>query len=252
MNLSLEKTIAPSNLKKKEGEKRLKQNAKEIARLHQLLFAERDKSLLVVIQGMDSSGKDGVTREVFKYCSPMGVSAYSFGKPTKEEFAHDFLWRCHKLSPKKGHIQIFIRSHYEDILIQRVNKWISDEKVQDRISAINSFEALLQKDNNTTIVKLYLHLSKDRQREKLLERIEDPEKNWKHNPDDWVERQKWTDYRAAYQDVTDKCNKPEWNIIPADNRWYRNLMASEAVLTALRGMKPNYPTIDVVQPPTLA
>ena len=174
-------TTPPKGLSKKETKKETDILARAIADRQHLMYAENKKSLLIVFQGMDSSGKDGATRKVFKYCSPIAISAHAFKKPTDEEFAHDFLWRVHKLTPRKGTITIFNRSHYEDVLIQRVHKWIDEEKVAQRMAAINAFERLLIEDNNTTILKFYMHLSKDRQREKLQERIDDPRKNWKHN-----------------------------------------------------------------------
>ncbi len=236
-------TQPPKGFDKKKYKKEQREMAKEIGELHEIMFAEGKNSLLVVFQGMDSSGKDGATRETFKYCSPNGINATSFKKPTDEEFAHDFLWRVHKLAPQKGTIRVFIRSHYEDILIQRVHQWIDEEHVTKRINAINAWEELLQFDNNTTILKFYMHLSEERQLEKLQERIDDPEKNWKHNDGDWEERKLWAKYRDAYEDAIDRSSVP-WIIAPVDSRTYRNWFITKKVLETMQDMKMKLPTIE--------
>lgn len=236
-------TEPPKDIDKKELKKKTSDMAKEIADLQEVLFAQKKHSLLIVFQGMDSSGKDGATREVFKYCSPNGVKAHSFKKPTEEEFAHDFLWRVHKLAPAKGEIQVFIRSHYEDILIQRVHKWIDEEHVTKRINAINAWEDLLQFDNNTTILKFYLHLSYERQGEKLQERIDEIDKNWKHNPGDWEERKLWDQYREAYEDAINRSTTP-WIIAPVDSRTYRNYFITSKVLETLRSLDLEFPKLE--------
>ena len=222
-------TKPPKDYDKKKYKEEQKEMAKEIGKLHEIMFAEGKNSLLVVMQGMDSSGKDGATREAFKYCSPNGIKATSFKKPTDEEFAHDFLWRVHKLAPAKGRIRVFIRSHYEDILIQRVHKWIDEQHVTKRINAINAWEELIQFDNNTTILKFYMHLSEERQGEKLQERIDDPEKNWKHNAGDWEERKLWDKYRDVYEDAINRSVVP-WIIAPVDSRTYRNWFITKKIL----------------------
>ena len=240
-------TEAPKSLDKNMIKKLTSSLAKEIQEWQTKLFAEKKQSLLIVFQGMDSSGKDGATREAFKYCSPNGVSAYSFKKPTDEEFAHDFLWRVHKQAPGKGEIKIFIRSHYEDVLIQRVHHWIDEQRVTDRINAINQWEKLLQFDNNTTVIKFYLHLSKERQLEKLTERLEEPRKWWKHNDGDWKEREYWNDYMSAYQDAINRSEIP-WHIVPADSRWYRNYVVANKVLETLKSMNPDFPQLKTEMP----
>lgn len=215
----------------------------EIADLQYKMMAEKKHSLLVVFQGMDSSGKDGATKNVFGECGPAGVNVFPFKKPTEEEFAHDFLWRAHKIVPAKGKIHVFTRSHYEDILIQRVHRWIDEEHVAKRIAAINAFEELLVFDNNTTILKFYLHLSKDRQKEKLQERIDLPRKQWKHNANDWKEREHWDRYMECYEDAINRCNSIPWIICPADQRWYRNYFVAQKVLEVLRAMNPQFPPL---------
>ncbi len=235
-------TKAPKGTDEKETRKELGKIAKRIEDLQSIMYAQGKYSFLVVFQGMDSSGKDGATREVFKYCSPSGVSAHSFKKPTDEEFSHDFLWRISKQAPQKGHIKVFIRSHYEDILIQRVHKWIDEDRVTKRIEAINAWENLLQFDNNTIVLKFYMHLSKERQLEKLTERIETPRKQFKHNDGDWEERKYWDDYRAAYEDAINRSSIP-WIIAPVDQRWYRNYFIATKVLEALESLDLQYPKL---------
>ncbi len=243
IKLSKIPTKAPKGANKKDIKKKTNELAEKIGELQEMMYAEKKNSLLVVFQGMDSSGKDGATHSTFKDCSPAGVSAYGFKKPTDEEFGHDFLWRVHKQAPEKGHIKIFIRSHYEDVLIQRVHKWISEKHAIKRIEAINAFEELLQFDNNTTILKFYMHLSKDRQKEKLQERIDDPEKNWKHNDGDWEERKHWDEYMRCYEDILNRCSVP-WHIAPVDDRWYRNYYIAKVVCQTLEDMKMKLPTLN--------
>ena len=237
-------TKAPDGLVKQNVKKQLTQLAKQIADYQNLLHAERKRSLLVIFQGMDASGKDGSTRNVFKYCGPTGINAYSFKKPTDKEFAHDFLWRVHKVTPGEGEIMIFNRSHYEDILIQRVHKWIDEKQVNARIEAINAFEQLVTRDSNTTILKFYMHISKERQEKKLQERIDIPRKQWKHNDGDWEERKMWDDYILCYQDAINRCGAIPWHIVPCDQRWYRNFVVAEKVLATLNKMNPKPPHLE--------
>lgn len=243
MNLSKIATDAPKNVNKEDIEAATLKMTQRIAELQEVMHAEGKHSLLLVLQGMDTSGKDGVTKTLFGQCSPIGINAVAYKKPSEEEFAHDFLWRVHKHAPRKGEISIFIRSHYEDVLIQRVHGWIDEKRVKVRFKAINAFEELLQQDNNTTIVKLFLHISKAKQQDKLMERLEEPDKFWKHQDGDWEERKLWDQYQKAYNDAIDTCNSPAWNIIPADQRWYRNYCAAKVVLEALENMKCQYPAL---------
>jgi len=242
IKLSEISTRAPKGTDEDEIRKKTKDIAKEIEDLQSIMAAQKKHSLLVVLQGLDSSGKDGTTREVFKYCSPTGVKAKGFGKPTDEEFAHDFLWRVHPHAPAKGEISVFVRSHYEDVLIQRVHNWIDEPRVTARINAINAWEELLIHDNNTTILKFYLHLSKERQLEKLTERIETPRKQFKHNDGDWEERKHWDRYIECYEDVINRSTVP-WIIAPVDQRWYRNYFIAKEVLKALKKMDLEYPPL---------
>lgn len=236
-------TKAPPNLDKKKIKKETKKIAEEIGELITKMSANKKYSLLVVLQGMDSSGKDGVSKSVFSHTPPTMVSAYGFKKPSDEEFAHDFLWRAHKQAPAKGEVKIFVRSHYEDVLIQRVHGWINKKRVDSRFRAINAWEALLKEDNDTVVMKFFLNLSKARQKEKLTERIEVPEKNYKHNDGDWEERKLWRKYMNAYQDVLNRSEIP-WTIVPADSRWYRNFVVASAVLKKLKSLKETFPVIE--------
>ncbi len=235
-------TSAPDGFKKKETKKKTNKLARRIGDLQHILYAERQHSLLVVFQGMDASGKDGATRKVFSYCSPIGIGAVGFKKPTEVEFAHDFLWRVHQYAPAKGMIQVFNRSHYEDVLVQRVHHWIDEDRVDARMNAINTFEQTLQKDNNTTILKFYMHISPDRQRKKLQERIDNPRKNWKHNAADWEELKLWDQYMKCYADVIQRSAVP-WIIAPVDQRWYRDYFIAKEIVSVLESLHMVLPTL---------
>ncbi len=235
-------TRAPKEADKKEYQEKTRKLAEEIAEYQHALYAEKKQALLVVFQGVDASGKDGATKNVFGRCGTIGIDAYGFKKPTEEEFAHDFLWRVHKLAPAKGYIQVFNRSHYEDILIQSVHKWIDSKRVKVRMDAINAFETLLAKDNNTVVLKFYMHISKERQREKLQERIDDPKSNWKHNSNDWEETKYWKEYRTAYEYAINSSTTP-WDVVPVDQKWYRNYYIANIVRNTLKKMNPQLPIL---------
>ncbi len=242
IKLSEISTRPPKGYDKNETKEKTRDLAKRISELQEVMYAEGKHSLLVIFQGMDSSGKDGSTHAAFGRCSPAGVRFHAFKKPTDEEFAHDFLWRAHKQVPAKGEIVVFNRSHYEDILIQRVHQWIDEEHVTKRINAINAFEELLQFDNNTTILKFYMHLSHERQGEKLQERIDDPSKNWKHNPGDWEERKLWDKYRVAYEDAINRSTVP-WHIVPVDSRSYRNYCITKIICETMESLNMKLPVL---------
>jgi len=245
MSVKLSKipTGPPVDQNKKKLESKTIDMVIKIGELQHRLYAEGKQSLLVVLQGMDASGKDGSIKTVFADCNPSGIDAYAFKKPTEEEFAHDFLWRVHQKTPRKGNIMIFNRSHYEDILIQRVHKWINEERVDKRMKAINAFEELLEFDNNTKVLKFYMHISSERQQEKLQERIDDPAKNWKHKAADWDENDLWDDYMKSYEYAINNSNI-QWNIVPCDKRYYRNYIIAKIVLEALEAMNPQLPVLD--------
>ncbi|MFT4758731.1 MAG: PPK2 family polyphosphate:nucleotide phosphotransferase [Paraglaciecola sp.] len=236
-------TKPPKNADKKALKEATKSYAKRLGELQAVLRAEGKHSVLVIFQGMDASGKDGAVKNVFKYCLHDGVSVHSFKKPTNEEFAHDFIWRVHKQCPAKGQVQIFNRSHYEDILVQRVHGWIPESRVEKRMAAINAFEDLLQFDNNTVVLKFFLHLSKDQQKLELEERLHEPDKFWKHNDGDWEERKYWDKYQQCYEYVLNESAIP-WTIVPVDDRWYRDYVVSKAIVEALEELDMEYPIME--------
>lgn len=235
-------TRAPKGWGKKETKKKTKELVKRLGALHHTLYAEGKHSVLVIFQGMDASGKDGAVRNVFSKCTIAGLNIKSFKKPTEEEFAHDFLWRVHKEVPRKGMMTLFNRSHYEDILIQRVHGWISNQQVDMRIDAINAFEKLLHVDNNTHIFKFYMHTSYDEQKKQLQERLDDPTKHWKHNPGDWEQRKYWKQYMAAYEDAINRSAIP-WYICPVDNRWYRDYVVAKTMVDYLEKLEMKLPAL---------
>lgn len=232
---------APKNFDKKETKEELTKILEELDELQNLLYAEHKHSVLVVIQGLDASGKDGAIRNVFGHLNPQGVTVQSYKAPTPEEQAHDFLWRIHQHTPGKGMIQVFNRSHYEDILITRVHKWCDDETAEKRMKAINDFEELLQEHNHTHILKFYLHVSREEQQERLKERTKDPAKMWKYNENDFAEAKLWNDYMKAYEDCFENCNKPSWIVTPADQNWYKEYIIATALLKLLKGLDMQYP-----------
>jgi PPK2 family polyphosphate:nucleotide phosphotransferase len=236
--------LPPATIAKEWAEEATKNYVKRIGELQEAMYAEQKHSLLVVFQGMDGSGKDGAMNNVFSKCNLSGVTVTGYKKPTEEEFAHDFLWRIHKNAPKKGQIAIFVRSHYEDVLIQRVHGWIDEARVTKRIAAINAFEDLLQFDNQTVVLKFFLHISLEEQAKQLMERIETPEKRWKHNDGDWSERKLWDDYMSAYENVLNHAEIP-WTITPVDKRWYRDYIVSKTVCEAMENLHTQFPVIAI-------
>lgn len=233
-------TEAPQYLNKKDIEKETEALVERLGDLQTMLYASRKQSVLVVLQGMDASGKDGAIKNVFRDCRITGLTFTAFKKPTEEEFAHDFLWRVHRHAPEKGMVAIFNRSHYEDILIQHVHGWISNERRDLRMSAINSFEELLAGDNQTLVFKFYLHISKDEQEKQLRQRLDDPEKRWKHNDGDWEERKLWDKYMAAYEYAINN-SSIAWHICPVDNRWYRDYFIAKTLVEGLEKLNLSFP-----------
>jgi PPK2 family polyphosphate:nucleotide phosphotransferase len=245
INMSLKlndiSTKAPGDLDKDEIKDITAKMIKELDELQNLLFAQGKHSVLVVIQGMDGSGKDGVIRNVLGNMNPQGVTVKSYKAPTPEELSHDFLWRIHQHAPAKGMIQVFNRSHYEDILVTRVHKWCDDKTAAKRMKAINEFETLLQIHNNTHILKFYLHVSPEEQQERLSERMKDPTKMWKYNDRDFEEAKLWDIYMNMYQDCFDNCNNPPWTIVPADQNWYKEYIIASQLHGLLKGLDMQYP-----------
>jgi len=236
-------TRAPKELDKKESKEKLEKIIEELSELQNLLYAENKHSVLVVIQGMDGSGKDGVIRNVFGKLNPQGVTVKSYKAPTDEELSHDFLWRIHSHAPAKGMIQIFNRSHYEDILVTRVHKWCDDDTAKKRMKAINDFEELLQDHNRTHILKFYLHISPEEQQSRLNERMHDPGKMWKYNDNDFAEAKLWDLYMNMYEDAFENCNVVPWTIVPADQNWYKEIIIATALHELLTNLKMQYPGI---------
>ncbi len=236
-------TRAPKKFDKEETKNKTAEILNQLCGLQNLLYAESKHSILIVVQGMDASGKDGVIRKVFSTVNPQGVMVQSFKAPTAEELAHDFLWRIHLHAPAKGMMQIFNRSHYEDVLITRVHKMIDDKTAFERMKAINQFEQLLVTHNNTHILKFYLHVSKEEQHERLQERIHDKTKQWKYNEQDFAEEKLWNDYMQAYEDCLNQCNKPAWIIVPADQNWYKEYIVASALLNTLKSLDMQFPGI---------
>ncbi len=214
----------------------------KLDRLQEYLYANANRSLLIVLQGMDTSGKDGTIKHVMSGVNPQGCRVATFKTPSNSELAHDFLWRVHHEVPPKGHIGIFNRSHYEDVLITRVHRMISEEVASQRFIQINNFEDMLA-ENGTTILKFFLHISKDEQKERLEARLRDPEKRWKFNEGDLEERKLWDDYMKAFEDVLSATSTDyaPWYIVPANHKWYRNLVVADRVVDALKGMKLKSP-----------
>lgn len=245
--LSLLSTLPPDGLKKEEVKAETATILEELDELQNLLYASRTHALLVVLQGMDASGKDGLIRDVFGSLNPQGVRVQSFKVPTDEERGHDFLWRIHRHAPERGMIQVFNRSHYEDVLVTRVHGAIDSKTATRRYDAINHFEGLLQEHNNTRILKCYLHVSAEEQAKRLAERMQDPRKMWKYNAGDEREASLRDRYAGAYEDVFQHCGQPEWHIIPADKNWYKEYLVAKAVRDLLRGLNLVYPTFQAAQ-----
>jgi PPK2 family polyphosphate:nucleotide phosphotransferase len=221
---------------------------KKLDSLQYLLYAEKKRALLVVLQALDAGGKDGTIRHVMSGINPQGCRVTSFKKPSEEELAHDFLWRVHKAAPEYGDIGIFNRSHYEDVLVVRVHNLVPKEVWSERYGQINEFEALLHK-NRVKILKFFLHISKEEQKARFMQRIDDPDRRWKISEADFDERKFWDDYTAAYEAAISKCNTPEnpWFIIPANKKWFRNLAVSHIIAETLEAMHMDFPlpSIDV-------
>ena len=229
-------------VKKKEGRKRLLELNERLEELQELLYAEQKRKVLIVLQAMDSGGKDGTIRHVFEGVNPQGVRVASFKKPTPEELAHDYLWRVHKQTPGRGEIVIFNRSHYEDVLVVRVHSLVPEAVWSKRYDQINAFERTLVEEG-TTILKFFLHIDLEEQRERFQARLDEPHKRWKFNPADLDERKLWPKYMAAYEDAISKTSTDwaPWVVVPANRKWYRNLVVGTAIVETLEGLDMRYP-----------
>jgi PPK2 family polyphosphate:nucleotide phosphotransferase len=249
--VKLEKWDPEDSLGWEKGHKAKASIEKEIEKLDKLqylLYAENKRALLIVLQGMDAAGKDGTIRHVIAGVNPQGCVVTPFKKPSVEEAEHDFLWRIHKAVPRHGNIGIFNRSHYEDVLVVRVHKLVPKGVWSRRYDQINSFEAMLH-ENNVTILKFFLHISKDEQKRRFQQRIDDPDRRWKISEADFAERNFWDDYIGAYEDALTRCSTDQapWYIIPANKKWFRNLAVSHIITEALESLHMKFPppTVDV-------
>ncbi len=227
---------------KKAAKKQTKKNLERLHALQEMLYAQGKHGLLIVLQAMDAGGKDGAIEHVMGAFNPQGVIVRPFKTPTEEELAHDFLWRVHKVTPRRGMIGIFNRSHYEDVLVVRVKDLAPEAVWSKRYDHINAFERLLA-DSGITIVKFFLHISKEEQKERLLDRQMTPDKQWKFSPGDLEDRNHWDSYMAAFEDALTRCNTEyaPWYVIPANRKWYRNIAISEILIHTLEKLDMRYP-----------
>jgi PPK2 family polyphosphate:nucleotide phosphotransferase len=227
---------------KKKARKALKKLNTHLEELQELLYAEHKHKLLIVLQALDAGGKDGTIRHVFEGVNPQGVKVANFKVPTREELDHDYLWRVHKRVPAKGQITIFNRSHYEDVLVVRVHNLVPPEVWRRRYAHINDFEKMLA-DEGTTILKFFLHIDQDEQKERLQARLDEPHKRWKFKLGDLEERKLWPQYMRAYEDVLSKTSTAwaPWYIVPANRKWYRNLVVGTVLVETLEGLNMSYP-----------
>ena len=227
---------------KKVGKRALPALNDELSALQKRLWAESKQKLLLVLQATDTGGKDGTIRNVLTGVNPQGVKVHPFGKPTEEELAHDYLWRIHQHTPANGRIAVFNRSHYEDVLAVRVRNLVPPERWEKRYRHINEFERMLV-DEGTRIVKVYLHISRDEQKERLEARLDNPDKNWKFNKADLADRALWDNFREAYETMLSRTSTPHapWYVVPANRKWYRNLVVSRILIDTLNEMDPRYP-----------
>lgn len=227
---------------RKSAEKEFVAFRRRIAELQPRLYAEDTQKLLIVLQAMDAGGKDSTTRHVFEGVNPQGVHVVSFKAPSKRELAHDYLWRIHQAVPPKGMIHVFNRSHYEDVLVVRVDQLIPENEWQQRYQQINQFEKYLT-ETGTKILKFYLHISKEEQKERFQDRLDEPEKHWKFSTEDLEKRKQWDEYRVAFNDALTECSTEHapWHVIPADQKWYRNWAISKIIYETLEEMNPQFP-----------
>ncbi|NMB54869.1 MAG: polyphosphate kinase 2 family protein [Leptolinea sp.] len=234
--------------KKQKGNEKLAENRADLVELQELLYSEHKHRLLIVLQAMDGGGKDGTIRSVFEGVNPQGVRIASFKTPTQMELDHDYLWRIHSQTPGKGEIVVFNRSQYEDVLVVRVHNLVPREVWKKRYQQINDFERQLSEEG-TTILKFFLNISLEEQKQRFLERLEMPQKRWKFNPGDLAERKLWPEYMKAFEEAIQKTSTKwaPWYVVPANRNWYRNLVVSSVIVDTLKAMKMEYPNpaIDV-------
>jgi PPK2 family polyphosphate:nucleotide phosphotransferase len=231
--------------RKKDVNEELRRHRDRISDLQARLYGEQRRSLLIVLQAMDTGGKDGTIKGVFQGVNPQGCQVWSFKAPSNEEAAHDFLWRYHQKAPSKGMIHIFNRSHYEDVLIVRVKDLVPESVWRPRYEAINQFEYALTSDG-VTVLKFFLHISRDEQKRRLESRLADPDKRWKFSSSDLKERAYWDDYQAAFEDAVNECSTSyaPWYVVPANKKWYRNLVVARTIADTLEAMSPRFPAAE--------
>lgn len=237
-------TKPPLEFNKEIAKKEIKALQREFAELQETMYAQGKYSLLIVLQGMDASGKDGLVRNAFKKIPAYGISVKSFKVPSKEELAHDFLWRVHKATPKKGMIKVFNRSHYEEVLVVRMLGYVNNEKAKERFETLNNFEKIVA-ENNTIILKFCLHTSYEEQEKRLIERMTNPKKYWKHSDGDWEMRKHWNEFRIYYQEMIDNCSSPfPWHVIPSDNNRYKEYLVLKQIVKTLKTLNLKYPSLE--------
>jgi PPK2 family polyphosphate:nucleotide phosphotransferase len=232
-----------------EAQPEIQKHADKLRELQHLLYAERKHALLIVLQALDAAGKDGTVTHVMGAMNPQGTRVIGFKQPTAEELDHDFLWRIHAHAPAKGTVAIFNRSHYEDVLVARVHKLVPKEVWSSRYELINDFEKLMRRENNTHIIKLFLHISREEQLERFKQRLDDTARNWKISRSDYAEREYWDAYTEAYEEVLAKTSTPHapWYVIPSNHKWFRNLAVSQIAAATMEdlGMKMPRPQVDL-------
>lgn len=242
VDLSTYKTYYQGKIKRKAGRKQLIEKSKTLRDLQELFYAEGKQKLLVILQGIDASGKDGTIKNIFGRVNPQGTKVTSFKVPTRKELAHDYLWRIHKKTPGAGEMVIFNRSHYEDVLVARVAELVPVSVWEKRYQHINEFERMLT-DEGTTILKFFLHISKERQARRFLARLDRSNKRWKFDPHDLVKREDWDKYKTAFEDMLTKTSTPwaSWHVIPSDRKWYRNLSIATIIVETLQNLGMRFP-----------
>jgi len=232
-----------------EATERLEHYKDKMTAMQRLFYGDRSRALLIVLQGIDGAGKDGTCWHVISAMDPQGVKVQGFKQPTPEEKDHDFLWRVHPHAPAKGEVAVFNRSHYEDVLVERVHKQVPKHVWQARYDFINDWERLLHEDNNTIILKFFLYISKDEQLARFKERLDDPQRQWKISDSDYTERNYWGDYIRAFEDALSRCSQKHapWYVIPANHKWFRNLAVSQIIADTMEDMKLKLPkpTVDL-------
>ncbi|EQA53523.1 PPK2 family polyphosphate kinase [Leptospira kmetyi] len=230
-------TLPPKDKDKEEILQKTEEYVRDLSSLQEKLYAQKKNSVLILLQGVDTAGKDGTIKHVFGGINPQGCCVKSWTKPNSEEVQFDFLWRIHKYVPPKGMIYIHNRSHYEDVLMPKILGTLSDKRLEERMESIRDFEKHLERENETRIIKFFLHISKEEQQERIKERLSDPDKNWKYDPSDQTTQDRWDDYQAAYEMIFKyKDQEKEWNLIPSDKKWFRNYQVAKILCKELENL----------------